>query len=229
MKLHSTAHGFTRKELLVALTIIFLSVCCIAAVFVHAIRRGSRTGRVGIVASTAKNLHTMLAVWAEGNNGEFPTAHQFSNEAFRELFKSKLMDDEKPFSIRGDPWHKNSPSGDGTGPDNEISTTPGYAQALMPGECAYAYVSGLALKSDPRLPFVANAFSETLGVYTDDKSHKGGIFEGEKCAWVTVGGSAKVSELSGDFRLLETKDGKKTDVFSKAWGTNPADIKNPAG
>jgi hypothetical protein len=84
-------------------------------------------------------------------------------------------------------------------------------------------------KSDPRFPLLANAFSETPGVYTDDKSRKGGIFKGESCAWVTVGGSAKVSELSAHFRVLETKDGKKTDVFSKAWATNPANIKNPEG
>lgn len=86
---------------------------------------------------------------------------------------------------------------------------------------------GLTQKSDPQLPLLANAFSETVGVYTDDKSRKGGVFGGEECAWVTVGGSAKVSELSADFRLLEFKNDKKTDVFSKAWGTNPGDIKNP--
>ena len=47
--------------------------------------------------------------------------------------------------------------------------------------------------------------------------------------WVTVGGSAKVGDLSPDFRILELKDGKATDVFSQEWGTNPDNIKNPEG
>ena len=141
MKLYSSPHGFTRKELLVALAIIFLTACCMDAVFFRGINGQSRRIRVKTIASTAKNLHTMLEAWAGDNNGEFPTAAQSSNQAFRELFKSRLMDDEKPFSIWGDPWLKNSPSGDGKGPDNDIGTAPDFAQALMPGECAFAYVS----------------------------------------------------------------------------------------
>ena len=139
------------------------------------------------------------------------------------------MDTEKTFAIPGDAWHKNSVSGDGKGPDNIIGTAPDFAQALQHGECAYAYVSGLSRQSNPELPLLANAFSESLGVYTSDKSRKGGVFQGTKCAWVTVGGSAKVGVLSPDFRILEFKDRKKTDVFSQGWGTNPEDIKNPEG
>jgi hypothetical protein len=90
-------------------------------------------------------------------------------------------------------------------------------------------VTGLNQKSDPQLPLLANAFTESIGVYTNNKSRKGGVFQGEKCTWVTVSGSAKVGILSPDFRLREIKDGQKTDVFSKAWGTNPDNIKNPEG
>lgn len=83
--------------------------------------------------------------------------------------------------------------------------------------------------SDPQLPLLANAFTESLGVYTADKTHKGGVFRGEKCAWVNVAGSGKVGLLSPDFHLREIKDGRKTDIFSKAWGTNPDNLKNPEG
>lgn len=128
-----------------------------------------------------------------------------------------------------DPWHKNSPSGDGKGPDNKIGAAPEYAQALTRGECAYAYVAGLNRKSDPQLPLLANAFSESLGQYTEDPSRRGGVFRGEKCVWVTVRGNARVGELNSDFRLLEKKDSKMVDVFSREWGTNPDNIKNPEG
>ena len=76
---------------------------------------------------------------------------------------------------------------------------------------------------------MANACTESLGVYTADKTHKGGVFRGEKCAWVNVAGSGKVRLLSPDFHLREIKDGRKTDIFSKAWGTNPDNLKNPEG
>ena len=39
----------------------------------------------------------------------------------------------------------------------------------------------------------------------------------------------KHSRISPDFHLREIKNGQKTDVFSKAWGTNPDNIKNPEG
>ena len=90
-------------------------------------------------------------------------------------------------------------------------------------------MSGLNLASRGSLPLFTNAFSESLGVYTDDKSRKGGVFKGIKCAYATVGGSAKVGDLSPDFRILEMKNGKATDVFSQEWGTNPDNIKNPEG
>jgi hypothetical protein len=230
MNHRSSSQGFTRKELLVAVAIILLSGCCVVAVFLHTLRRDARRGRVNTTSKTGRDIYTVLSAWAADHNGEFPTARQYSNEAFRELFKAKLVDSENLFWISGDAWHKNSPSGDWKmPPDNEIGTAPDFAEALMAGECAWAYVTGLNQQSDPQLPLLANAFSESVGVYTKDKSRKGGVFLGEKCAWVTVSGSAKASELSPDFRLREIKDGQKSDVFSKAWGTNPDNLKNPEG
>ena len=226
----SSSQGFTRKELLVAAVLIFMLVFYFAEELGITHYHGKPVrAKASSVAKDGRDVYTVLSAWAADNNGEFPTARQFSNEAFRELFKARLVDNEKLFAIKGDVWHKNSPTGDGRTPDNEIGTEPDYSQALMPGECAWAYATGLNEKSDPQLPLLANAFTESVGVYTDDKSRKGGLFLGEKCAWVTVTGSAKASELSPDFRLREIKDGQKTDVFSKAWGTNPDDIKNPEG
>jgi hypothetical protein len=70
-------------------------------------------------------------------------------------------------------------------------------------------VSGLTQKSDPTLRIIANAFTESLGVYTNNPSHKGGVFKGEKCVWVSVSGSANALDLSTDFRVMDTKNDKK--------------------
>jgi hypothetical protein len=226
---HRSLQGFTRRELLVSLVLVSL-----LAVFGWSLTTGcslplKKIAKASTTAKTGQDIYTMLSAWASDNNGDFPTARQFSNEAFRELFKARLVDSEKLFAIPGDAWHKNTPSGDGRTFDDEIGSAPDYVQALMPGECAWAYLTGLKVESDPQLPLLANGFNESPGLYTDDASRKGGVFLGEKCAWVTVSGSAKASELSPDFRLREIKDGQKTDVFSKAWGTNPDNIKNPGG
>jgi hypothetical protein len=229
MNHRTSSQGFTRKELLVAVAIILLSGCCVVAVFLHTLRRDARRIKASTTYKTGHDILTMLSAWAADHNGEFPNAQQYSNEAFRELFKAHLVDTEKLFAIPGDAWHKNSPSGDGKWPDNDIGTAPHFAQALMPGECAWAYVSGLNVKSDPQLPLLANAFSESIGQYAGDKSRKGGVFAGDFCVWMSMSGSAKVGTLNWDYRLLEVKDGQKTDVFSKAWGTNPDNLKNPEG
>ena len=230
MNTQSRHQGFTRKELLVAMALLFTLGTSIYIYWARSFgTKDFNRVKANTTAGTAHVIHTLLVTWAEDHDGEFPTAHQFSNEAFRELFKAGLVDTEKLFSIAGDAWHKNSPSGDGKGPDNIIGTPPDFAQALQRGECAYAYVSGLELTSRGDLPLIANGFSESLGVYTKDQLHKGGVFKGTKGVYVTVGGSAKVGDLSPDFRILEMKDGKATDVFSVKWGTNPEDIKNPEG
>jgi hypothetical protein len=187
----------------------------------------------GVKASTASktghDIFTMLSAWAGDNDQRFPEATQNSNEAFRELFKKRLVDSEKLFAIAGDAWHKNSPSGDGKGPDNDIGTEPDFQQALTPGECAWAYTTGLETASPSNLPLLANAFSESVGTYSKDKTKKGGVFNGVKNAWVSVTGSAKVGDLSSDFKCMEKKGTKLVDVFGADWGTNPDDVKNPEG
>ncbi len=219
----STPAGFTRIELLVGLMVTFAVI--IVVLSRHDEHRNRRDSKVAAI--TGRGIHTMLKAWADDHNGDFPVAFQSSNEAFRELFKAKLMDDEKAFVIPNDPWHKISPYG--KGPDNEIGTAPDFAQALTRGECAWAYVSGLNQKSIPALPILANAFSESVGVYSTDKTKKGGVFKGQRAAWVNVSGSAKVSDLSPDYKVMEKKRASTVDVFGKDWGTNPDNVKNPEG
>jgi hypothetical protein len=76
---------------------------------------------------------------------------------------------------------------------------------------------------------MANAFSETIGVYDWDKTKKGGVFRGEKAVWISVGGTAKVTDLKDGLMILEKKDGRDVNVFQSNWGTNAENVKNPAG
>ena len=228
MNCRSHHQGFTRKELLVALVLVAAPLY-----YLGISRGGSRIMprvKANFAATKARDIHTALTAWAEDHNQEYPTARQYSNEAFRELFRAKLIDEggEKLFTIPGDAWHKNSPSGNGA--DGIIGPAPDFPQTLQRGECAFYYVSGLGTASPSYLPLVGNAFSGSPGVYTDDPSHKGGVFRGTKGAWVNVGGTGYVGPLSSDFRLRDWKDHKaNVDIFSKEWGTNPDNIKNPEG
>ena len=180
-------------------------------------------------ATKTRSIYSLLTTWAQDHDEEFPTARQYSNEAFRELFRAKLIDEggEKLFTIPGDEWHKNSPSGNGA--DGIIGPTPDFPLALQRGECAFYYVSGLGTASPSYLPLMGNGFTESLGVYSNNKSRKGGVFGGRRGAYVTVGGSAKTADSGSGFRIMENRGGKAIDIFSKEWGTNPDDIKNPEG
>ena len=224
MKQRSHSQGFTRKEILVTFAVILVLGTCLAS-YLYSLMPVAQKEMLGV--GRARAIHTMLSTWAEDHDQLFPPARQFSNEAFRELFKARLLDEggEKLFAIPGDPWHRNSASGEG--PDNIIGPAPDFPQALQRGECAYFYVTGLDTASASHLPLVGNAFTESPGVYSSNKSHKGGVFRGEKAAYVTVGGSAKTGDLSSDFRVLDKKHDKIIDIFSKEWGTNPDNIKNP--
>jgi hypothetical protein len=228
MKKPASHRAFTRLELLASLVVGGL---LILAVYTWSKKDEARliSRQTKMVASTAKGIYNMLSAWAQDNNGAFPTAQQYSNEAFRELFKAKLFDDEKAFHIPRDPWLRKADTPGGRGPDNEIGSEPDFTSALQAGECSYAYVSGLTNQSDPQLPLLANGFTESLGVYTDDPSRKGGVFKGLRACWVSVGGSAQVSDLSQGFRVMVKRGGKLVDVFSAEWGTNPDQIKNPQG
>jgi len=227
MKTNHRKQGFTLIELLVVISIIAM----LAAGGFAGYSKIMPGVKANSAATSGRNIFTMLSTWAQDNDQAFPEATQASNDAFRELFRKRLLDSggEKLFSIAGDAWHDNSPSGDKKGPDNDIGSEPDFNQALAPGECCWAYVTGMDTSSSSQLPLLANAFTESVGVYTGDKKKKGGVFNGIKNAWVSVGGAGKVGELTSDFKCMEKKGTKSVDIFSNDWGTNPDDVKNPQG
>ncbi|MDB6135517.1 MAG: hypothetical protein JWM59_3760 [Verrucomicrobiales bacterium] len=208
------SRGFTRVQLAVALVLTGMVVAAGVLVLKFALYPAAKKTAPNLAA---KAIYTWLQAYANEHEERFPQAKDFSNEAFRRLFVMGYLDDETAFAIPGDAWLNHAPGGRKM-PDNKIGSAPDFAEALQAGECSYFYVNGLDAASQSNLPLLGNAFSETVGVYSKDKSQKGGILY-PKAVWVSVGGSAKVSDLTQDLNL---------EVVQSRWGTNIQDVKNPA-
>ncbi|MES2706452.1 MAG: type II secretion system protein [Verrucomicrobiota bacterium] len=224
MKLKRRNQGFTLIELLVVISIIAM----LAAGGFASYGKIMPGVRANATAKTGKAIYNWLQAYANDNDQRFPETQSASNDAYRQLFVKRYLDDEQGFAISNDPWLNNAPGGNKK-PDNDIGTEPNFEQALMPGECSWAYVNNLDAASQSNLPLMANAFSESPGVYEKNKNKKGGVFSGTKAVWVSVGGSAKVTDLKDDLMIMEKKGGRDVDVFKSEWGTNGEDVKNPAG
>ena len=90
----------------------------------------------------------------------------------------------------------------------------GYAKALKPDECNISYVSGLtADRDDSTLPLV---FAKVRG-------QDGNIY----VIVVRIGGQAKIYTTE-DGIVLDKRNGQDVDIFSKEYGTDPANIVLPA-
>ena len=224
MKRNLRNKGFTLIELLVVISIIALLAAGGFASYgkiMPGIKAKSQ-------AKTGREIYNFLQVYANDSDQLFPVGGQYSNEAFRELYKKRLLDNENAFYVAGDPWHAQAPGGIKR-PDNDIGTEPDYTQALQQGECAWAYVTGHDTASQSTLPIMANAFSEAIGTYSKDKSKKGGLYEGKKAVWVNVAGAANAVDLKEDLKILDRKGGRDVPVFENDWGTTTENVLNPEG
>ncbi|MEZ5330152.1 MAG: hypothetical protein R3F19_34330 [Verrucomicrobiales bacterium] len=175
--------------------------------------------------ANAKQIHLALAQYAMDHDGAFPGGVNDANAAYRQLFASQMVD-ESMFYVPGSAYHKTLPAGQ-TRPDGDIGESPMFNKALERGENHWAYVSGLSNQSESNLPIIADGFSQTPGVYSDDPMEKGGVWVGEAAIIVRVDGSAKMEKPdAADFRIYEKRSGQKTDIFSVN-GIDPAQILNP--
>lgn len=222
MKTPHSQRGFTRLEL--AVFLIFMGL--VIFVTVAFLLSGGAGKKIVGKAARGKAIYNWVQAYANDHHQQFPEAPNNSNEAFRQLFISQYTDDEQQFAIPGDAWLKTAPGGKGM-PDNLIGPAPGFPQALEPGECSYAYVTGLDAASQSNLPLLCNAFTETVGVYTTDKSKKGGVM-GNRAIWVSVSGAARVADVRDQPGIMEKKQGHDVNVFSPEWGTDLSKVKNPA-
>ena len=155
-------------------------------------------------------IHLALLDYSVMHDGDFPTAEHTSNEAFRELFKAGLIDDEKRFFVKGSAWH-----GGATAPDGKIGNKEdGFAEALGPGENHWAYTSGLnANTSDRNIPIIMDGFTDVIGTWCDDPTTRGGVWKGRYQLIWRVGVMAKrhdeIKESQALLDLVKTVPGAK--------------------
>lgn len=101
---------------------------------------------------TARGIVMCVRIWANDHSGKYPDSildeNATANMAFRELFKSDIILDERIFRGERSPFI----------PDGEIGSSPEYAKALEPGENHWMLVAGLSNASPGRTPlFFENA------------------------------------------------------------------------
>ena len=209
---------FVNLELLLALVIIAI----LAASIYGYIRRQPSAIMPRQIATQTKNIHAWLMAYAEEHGGELPHGAT-SNEAYRQLFKGSLGADEKQFLIPSDAWHG------GREPDGDVGSAPEMSGALEPGECAFAYVSGLNTRDTARIPLIANAFTSTPGVWCDDPGKPGGVFAGRCGIVCRLGGSASVTELKeGEWTVTEEYEGRRVNIFTPGFEEKSFTVLNPA-
>lgn len=122
----------------------------------------------------ASNINKALTLYAQDHEGKFPEGVHSSNEAFRQLFRGRYLEIEKPFHVPGSAWHAASPGG--RGPDDDLGAALNFAQCLEAGENHWAYVSGLTQTDSSKLPIIVDGFVPgTQGTYTDNRKEKGGV------------------------------------------------------
>jgi hypothetical protein len=106
-------------------------------------------------SSKAQTIYKMLAAYAIDHDGKLPVGATNSNEAFRALFTSQLMDSggERVFSI--------APT---LSADGKIGEEPTFAQALEAGENDWSYLSGTTMNADHSQPLMYGKFDGKIFV-----------------------------------------------------------------
>jgi prepilin-type N-terminal cleavage/methylation domain-containing protein len=219
MKMNRRARGFTLIELLVVITIIAMLAAGAYAGY-GALMPGIRAKQASAQATT---IHKWLTSWALDSGGAFP-AGESANVAFRELFKKDIGADEMQFYISNDPYHNTAKD---KKPDGDKGREPNYEQALEQGENAFSYVSGLSNSDEGRLPLLANGFAGQPGVWSKNKTEKGGVFQGKYGVVCRVSGSSAPHELGEDLMVKERAGGQDVNIFSEGFSTVPFTVVNP--
>ncbi|MDA0811205.1 MAG: hypothetical protein O3C21_02270 [Verrucomicrobia bacterium] len=181
-------------------------------------------GQRSRATAQAKSLHLALHEYAFDNDGLLPVGTESSNEAFRKLMDRKFQD-ERIFFVKGSARHDSLPNGQAE-PDNIIGDAPGFDRALEHGENHWAYLSGQNTGSKGDLPMIMDGFSGVKGIYAADPKSRGGRWSGRAIV-LRSDGSCKLEPLGADWRVYDSVGGKRVDIFSSDYGTDPAQLLNP--
>ena len=173
----------------------------------------------------AYQIRNLLENYAHDHDDRLPSSSTSSNEAFRELFKVGIMDDENLFYVHGCAWHA------GKRPDGNIgSAENGFVEAVGKNENHFAYTTGLNQKTSPEnTPIVMSGFTETPGIWCGDTSKKGGVWAGKYAFIVDLSGRARMIDLDADYRAMEWVNGERKNALDAVKLVPGAKLLNPDG
>lgn len=217
-----TQQGFTLIELLVVITIIAI----LASLALPALGKVQEKGYQTKGINNARQILTTLKIYASENNGSYPGSSTGdskaadSNEAFRELFASGIINAE---SIFGCP---NSSDGN---PDGKIGTAPQFTDALVGGENHWALTADQSDSAPGSMPIVyenpkAAAWPPTWDSSPTAGNKSGRAWSGGKIIIATNDVSVQIMKLTSDGSLAgnqtasSTKLDAKDNLFEQAVG-----------
>lgn len=166
-----------------------------------------------------------LQTYANDHDGEFPTSATTSNDAFRELFRVGIVEDERLFYVSGCAWHAGKKSDGNIG-----SAENGFAEAVGKNENHWAYTTGLNQKTSPEdTPIAMSGFAEIPGIWCGDTSKKGGVWAGKYAIIAYLSGQARLVELDADYRAMESVNGERKNALDAVKLVPGAKLLNPDG
>ena len=201
---HPRSAGLTRTELLCLVFILVVLAGFCPCTF-------SRAGKKGLMVDSlnnAKQIGTALMMFSGDHDGRFPFARldgtapgpgDSSNRALENLMP-KYSSTKLIFSNKASAWCR-----------NPVANTTADSHILRRGQNDWNYVVGLTEKSDPRWPLMATATTSATDLtYTDDKTAKGGVWDGTDAVIVYADGRARMERCDGSANVAA-----KTKTFPK--------------
>jgi len=200
MKLHRSRTGFTLIEHLVVISIIIVLV---SLAFPAALAVKEQVNQMQDVKN-GKQIYSALKLFSTENEGRFPWADYDTitglpsttgsmvtnaNTAFRNICPAYVKK-QSIFFLDKSVWTMNPP--------DESDLTKVLTTA---GSNAYSYVPGLSDNSNPSFPLIADAFSESVGTYSNKENTKGSVWKGKVAMVVRVDGSAKMEQCTKDLKV----------------------------
>lgn len=202
-----------------------LLFCCVTGFLTPVLQAQEDEAKARLDAHGARQraLFTMLAAYAQDNHQALPDELGDSNANFRFLFMRRLIDDERLLAVQGDPWILPDK------PDGDIGVHPSYKNAGTPGEVSFTYVAGRTSDSRPDLPLLLSGADQEATRWITGFSRKAPDkpFTG-KVVVTFMSAETKVLTPDADGKIRLPFNGVPTDIFSPAYGTNPASIRLPA-
>jgi hypothetical protein len=142
--------------------------------------------------SNCRTILMAMKAYAADNAGKYPTGRT-ANEAFRELIRADILQDERVFGCTLSLYI----------PDNNVGEAPDFAKAVGPGENHWMVVDGLSDSSPPLTPVVfENALEASWPPVWDGSPYekvrkRGQTWKGSKIVIGLNDNSVSVEKLSG--------------------------------